>query len=463
MLDLARIRALIAARQPKHTLPQGFYNDPDVFAFDLAAIYCQNWILAGFEVEVPEPGCYLSLPVGRSSVIVVRGQDGHAARLPQYLPPSRRADLRARPRPAVLAHLPLSPMDVRPGRAARQRAAHAPIRSTLRSTDCGRSMSRRSPARSMCAWRTTRRRSTRFREHVAPLLAPHNLANAKLAFESTLVERANWKLVMENARECYHCAVRHPELALTFPVRGRRPVQFADVQRFERFRARMAEAGLPIGPVEGDWWQAMRFPLNDGAITLSMDGKLACGKLMCDVANGDIGSMRWSLEPHCFAHATSDSVFMFSAMPTGPEETVVTSKWLVHKDAVEGVDYRVDDLTELWTKTNLQDLDLCETNQRGVNSLGYVPGPYSEEAEALVMRFVDWYCAEATRYIDRSHARWTAACARSPAGRDPAWRHRMIPNPSPANRCRFRRAASFSSSAPARRASPRLPMPRGLA
>ena len=167
-------------------------------------------------------------------------------------------------------------------------------------------------------------------------------------------------------------------------------MQFADVQRFERFRARMAEAGLQTGPVEGEWWQAMRFPLNDGTVTLSMDGGLASRKLMCDVANGDIGSMRWSLEPHCFAHATSDVRFMFSAMPTGPQETVVTSKWLVHKDAVEGVDYRIDELTELWTRTNLQDRDLCETNQRGVNSLGYVPGPYSEEAEALVMRFVYW-------------------------------------------------------------------------
>ena len=84
-----------------------------------------------------------------------------------------------------------------------------------------------------------------------------------------------------------------------------------------------------------------------------------------------------------------------------PEETVVTSKWLVHKDAVEGVDYTVESLTELWTKTNLQDLDLCENNQRGVNSVGYVPGPYCEEAEALVMRFVDWYCKEARAYLDR--------------------------------------------------------------
>ena len=64
MLDLARIRALIAARQPKHTLPQEFYVDPDVFAFDLAAIYGRNWILAGFEVEIPEPGSSWPFPLG---------------------------------------------------------------------------------------------------------------------------------------------------------------------------------------------------------------------------------------------------------------------------------------------------------------------------------------------------------------------------------------------------------------
>jgi Rieske 2Fe-2S family protein len=163
----------------------------------------------------------------------------------------------------------------------------------------------------------------------------------------------------------------------------------------------MAEVGLPVGPVEGEWWQAMRFPVNEGAITLSMDGRPACARLMCDIAKGDIGSMRWALEPHSFAHATCDTVFLFSAMPTGPEETVVTSKWLVQKDAVEGVDYTVEGLTGMWTKTNLQDLDLCENNQLGVNSVGYVPGPYSLEAEHLVMRFVDWYCAEARAYLDR--------------------------------------------------------------
>ena len=399
MPNLAKLRSLLDERQPRCSLPQGLYVDPDVFEFDLAAIYGRNWLLVGFEVELPEPGSHLALTVGRSPVVIVRGQDGV---LRGFYNSCRHRGAQicdtGRGHSSWLIcpyHQWTYALDGHLANAPRMQAdldyAQHGLRPIHIETVAGSiyiCLAEDPPA------------FDAFRKHVGPLLAPHNFANAKLAFESTLVERANWKLVMENARECYHCAVRHPELAITFPVRGRRPVQFADVQRFERFSARMAEAGLQSGPVEGDWWNAMRFPLNEGAVSLSMDGQPACTKPLCEIAGGDIGSMRWALEPHCFAHATSDVAFMFSAMPTGPEETVVTSKWLVHKDAVEGVDYDLKRLTELWTKTNLQDRDLCENNQRGVNSLGYVPGPYSEEAEALALRFVNWYCGEVDRYLD---------------------------------------------------------------
>ena len=70
---------------------------------------------------------------------------------------------------------------------------------------------------------------------------------------------------------------------------------------------------------------------------------------------------------------------------------MVVSKWLVHKDAKEGIDYELDKLTEVWTTTNLQDRWLAENNQRGVNGLGYAPGPYSQQAEEFVIRFSNWY------------------------------------------------------------------------
>ncbi len=54
-----------------------------------------------------------------------------------------------------------------------------------------------------------------YRRDVEPFLAPVDVDNCKVAHESTIVEQGNWKLVMENNRECYHCAGSHPELCET--------------------------------------------------------------------------------------------------------------------------------------------------------------------------------------------------------------------------------------------------------
>ena len=56
---------------------------------------------------------------------------------------------------------------------------------------------------------------------------------------------------------------------------------------------------------------------------------------------------------------------MFTCIPVSPKESLVLGKWLVHKDAVEGVDYDLANLVKLWDVTNMEDRDLCELNQRG--------------------------------------------------------------------------------------------------
>jgi Rieske 2Fe-2S family protein len=125
--------------------------------------------------------------------------------------------------------------------------------------------------------------------------------------------------------------------------------------------------------------------------SISMDGKPAVQRRLLDTPEKEVGGLRWATEPNSFCQLSADYCFMFCAIPTGPEETLVVSKWLVHQDAVEGVDYDVQNLIETWTKTNLQDRALAENNQRGVNGLGYRPGPYSEEAEDFVINFQNWY------------------------------------------------------------------------
>ena len=399
MPDLARIEVLLQSRKPGHSLPQALYNDPDAFAFDMEAIYARSWLMVGFEVELPKPGSYLAMTIGRWPILVVRDRSGKLGGFHNSCR-HRGAQICADGQGAAarlvcpyhrwtyeltgeLAHAARMGEDFNPADHALNPIHVESVGGVI----------------FVCLAQTAPRIDD-FQTKFEPLLAPHNLKNAKVAFQSTLVEKANWKLVMENARECYHCAGQHPELSASFPITASAYFDFGEDRRVEAYNARMAASNLLMGPVEGEWWEAVRFPLNEGFRSMTISGEHVVNKLMCEEGDGDIGSLRWAVEPHSFCHATSDHIFMFSALPVGPNETLVVSKWLVHKDAVEGVDYNIDDLTALWTATNLQDLELVENNQRGVNALGYIPGPYSQDAETLVIRFVDWYCQRATTYID---------------------------------------------------------------
>jgi Rieske 2Fe-2S family protein len=401
--DHARVRTLLAERRAGHTLPQGLYLDADAFAFDLEAIFERTWLLIGFEAELPKPGSHLALTVGRAPIVVTRARDG---RLHGFHNTCRHRGSRivadgkgASARLVCPYHRWTYELSGELVSAARMGEAFQPCDHGLKpirvETCAGGvyvSISDDAPP------------FETFRSTLAPLLAPHRLHDAKLAHEVQFVERANWKLAMENARECYHCATSHPELSLTFPTGVSANFDYGeDARRQAAYNARMETLGLGVGPAEEAWWQVIRFPLNEGCQSMTMDGKTAVQRLMVEAGGGDIGSLRWAIEPNGFVHATADFLFMFNVMPLAPRETLVTGKWLVHKDAEEGVDYDLGHLTELWNRTNQQDLALVENNQLGVESPGYTPGPYCADAEALTMRFTDWYCAAAAAYLENRH------------------------------------------------------------
>lgn len=399
MVHLDKIRDLITRRQPGHALPQALYNSAEAYEFDLAAIFGQSWILAGFACEIPQPRGYLSVSIAGSGVVITRDAAG-VLRAFHNTCRHRGAQLcaegaGARTRLVCPYHRWVYDLDGKLVHARSMPDSFAPAAHGLRPVH----VENVAGALFVCLAETPPP-FARHRADLEPMLAPHRLEEAKVAFQNTLVERGNWKLVMENARECYHCSASHPELCLTFPIEASIEGHFAvgDDPHHAGFVARVEAAGLGRGPFLGPWWQVERFPLNAGHASLTIDGALACKKPM--VAGGpDIGSLRWAIEPHSFCHSTADTTVSFSAMPISAGETLVTCKWLVHKDAVEGVDYDIEHLTALWNVTNLQDRDLVELNQRGVNSVGYVPGPYSLPDEAYVQLFTDWYCEKALDYI----------------------------------------------------------------
>jgi glycine betaine catabolism A len=397
-MDLGRIDTLFKQRREGHALPQALYTETDTFDFDMAAIYGKSWLMAGMECELPKTGSYISMMIGKWPVLITRDKSGEIRAFHNSCRHrgSMICAVGSGTSPKLVCPYHRWTYDLDGSLLAANRMADDFVKGdhglkpvALKNVNgalfiC---LSDNPPA------------FDDFGEKLAAYTTPHHLRNAKLAHQSVLVEDANWKLVMENARECYHCGTSHLALAKTFPVGMSRHFDSGEDGRLKAFFAKMDELDLPHQAVEGHWWQVARFALNEGCVSISNDGQHLSKKLMCEANGGDIGSLRFALDPHSFVHCTADGVFFFSAVPVGPNETHVTSKWYVHKDAVEGVDYHIDALTDLWTVTNLEDKALAENNQVGVNSLGYTPGPYSQEAEMLALRFTDWYCDKARDYI----------------------------------------------------------------
>lgn len=239
-----------------------------------------------------------------------------------------------------------------------------------------------------------------------PRLAPYDLANTKVAHETEIVEDGNWKLVMENNRECYHCESNHPELALSFHASdfGFDPEDLSPQERGEicahdaayaEQRKRWEAMGLDHAAVEHTVGKATNFRTERlmiaGAGESQTPDARAASRIplgaMTVPGSGDVhlwGVNSWN-------HVMADHAVVFAIFPLAPDKTLVRTKWLVHKDAEEGVDYDLDHLTSVWRATNRKDADLVALAQKGVESAGYVPGPYSRFTERALDEFATWY------------------------------------------------------------------------
>jgi Rieske 2Fe-2S family protein len=231
------------------------------------------------------------------------------------------------------------------------------------------------------------------------------LSRAKAAKIVDYNVAANWKLVWENNRECYHCNVNHPQyIKANFDHYDADDMNERVQARVDhvvaRSEAKWAAAGLAVShrrsgmtefpDVERNcWYAANRTPLVEGYVSETMDGRQAA-PLMGDYTDPDVGTLRIRTLPNMWNHSSCDHAVTTRLLPAGRQSTQVRVTWLVDENAVEGRDYQLEDIMPFWQLTSEQDWALCELAQRGVNSSGYVPGPYSTYKEYNVDAFVRW-------------------------------------------------------------------------
>ena len=138
-------------------------------------------------------------------------------------------------------------------------------------------------------------------------------------------------------------------------------------------------------------WRLARIPLLGNAESYTMSTKAAVSQRMGAMPFNDAGSLLFFHYPNTWNHFLADHAIVFRILPLSPTTTEVTTKWLVSKDAIEGRDYDLKNLTEVWMNTNDEDRRVVEENQKGILSPAYEPGPYSTIQEEGVIQFVDWY------------------------------------------------------------------------
>jgi len=394
---------LVAEHRTEGPLQRDFYVAQQVFDADLARIFHRHWLFAGYAFEIAKPGDFFTYRVASESVIVLRDRQGEIRAFHNVC---RHRGSRICKTETGNTHRLVCPyhrwtyeldgslvLDTRREFGVdKEGLSLRPVPIVDAAGLLFFSLGDPPPDFSD-ALATLRRK-----------MKPHALERAKIAHQIDYVVKANWKLVFENNRECYHCLSNHKEyntaaydvqrdMAMLDP--SLQPGMDAIVARANsRFRSLGLDEGDAMSTMTGVSWRCHRTPVMAGFVTQSLDGKPLCERLMGDIREWDSGTLRTTVFPNFWQHTNCDYAAAARLTPIGPDETHVRGYWLVDAQAVEGKDYTLDRLLPIWDITNRQDWTICEDQQAGVSSRAYVPGPYSRIRERNVAHFLDWYLSE---------------------------------------------------------------------
>jgi Rieske 2Fe-2S family protein len=171
---------------------------------------------------------------------------------------------------------------------------------------------------------------------------------------------ANYKVLLENYNECYHCGPVHPELSRLVP-------SFAG-----------GGAGL-------DWDSGI--PHRDGAWTFTVTGTTARSPLPGLDEHERVRHKGDLAYPNLMLSAAADHVAAFVLHPRAVDRTEVVCSLLFGRVAVAGPGFDPSDAAELWHLVNQQDWAICESVQRGMSSRAYTHGWFAPmEDDSLDIR-----------------------------------------------------------------------------
>lgn len=354
------------------TLGGSYYTDPAIFAREQERIFSSLWFCAVRTADVASPGAFRTCQAGRENVLCVRGRDGH---LRAFLNVCRHRGARLCPAEsgevkrylrcayhswsygldgALVAAPNLGPL---PG-AGRERFGLVPVTTREWLGYLWVCLADRPPSfEETVIGAVTRRLGD------ADAIDRYSIGGLALGRRISYQVRANWKLIVENFMECYHCGSIHPELTAVLP-------------EFRRgFAAQFYVGhGAEYAP---------------GAEGFTVDGGTGHGRLPGLTDDQDRRYYAVTIPPQVFVNLVADHVIVHRMFPLAADHTVVECDWLYPPDVIaSGAD--LSSSVELFHRVNQQDFAACEQCQPAMASRGYAQGGALVPSEHHLSEFHAW-------------------------------------------------------------------------
>ncbi len=365
-VDPQGIEAALRPHGQSVMLPRAAYTDPAVLAWERRHFFAAHWTCVGRLDEVADGVTQRAIQVGDVGVVLAFGMETRAFanacrhRGHELLQQGESSD-----RPAVVCpyHGWAYQLDGQVKNAPRMGDGFDPTPFGLVEL----------PTEVWHGWVFVNALGTAdpFSEYVggmADLVAPYKPETLVLKARHRYDVRANWKIVVENYHECYHCPLIHPELCRVSP------------------------------PTSGDnWdlpgaWVGGLMDLRPDAETMSLDG--SSGGINLDGVNPRTVSYL-GLFPNLLVSLHPDYVMTHRLEPKAPDLTAIECSWYF-LPGVGDPSYAVD----FWDVTNREDWAACESVQRGAESPHFRPGPLAPAEDAVYQ----WVTMVARGYLGKSLA-----------------------------------------------------------
>jgi glycine betaine catabolism A len=365
------------------SLPSAYYRSEDIFALEKEKIFCREWFCAAREEQVAAPGDVLVLNIAGESVIVARTKTGE---IRAHYNVCRHRGSRLLPEPGeelpegikllggVLGangircpyHLWTYALDGKLLNAPHTKEGQGFCKAEFSLYPIGVGLwggfifLNLTPDAATDAGKKLQTVFGDAMDRVKRYPLGELRAAKRIAYE---VE-ANWKIILENYNECYHCGAVHPELCDVVPA-------------FQQ------QGGAAL-----EWEQGI--PHKEGAVTFTWTGKTNRRPFSGLDENEKVRHKGELIYPNLMLSLACDHVAAFTLWPKSPNRTTVVCDFLFHPEEMKKLDFVPSDAIEFWDLVNRQDWAICKRVQQGTQARVHEFGYYApmEDMSLDIRRYV---------------------------------------------------------------------------